>query len=67
MTPVADLTPETALDSPLSSASLRYSVRVAPAADGPGSPETRPLGPSTRVRVTSRKVAPWFVGVHEAG
>jgi putative ATP-grasp target RiPP len=44
MTPVADVTPETALDSPLSSASLRYSVRVAPAADGPGPCETRPLG-----------------------
>ncbi len=44
MTPVAESTPETALDSPLSSASLRYSVRAAPAADGRGSRETRPLG-----------------------
>ncbi len=44
MTSVAESTPETALDSPLSSASLRYSVRPAPAADGPGPRETRPLG-----------------------
>jgi putative ATP-grasp target RiPP len=44
MTLVADVTPEIALDSPLSSASLRYSVRPPPVADGPGPRETRPLG-----------------------
>ena len=32
------------LDSPLSSASLRYSLRAAVAADGPGPRETRPFG-----------------------
>jgi putative ATP-grasp target RiPP len=32
------------LDSPLSSASLRYSVRPAVTADGPGPATTRPLG-----------------------
>jgi putative ATP-grasp target RiPP len=44
MLPVADSTLETTLDSPLSSASLRYSLRPAVTADGPGPRETRPLG-----------------------
>jgi putative ATP-grasp target RiPP len=32
------------LDSPLSSASLRYNLRAAVTADGPGPHETRPFG-----------------------
>lgn len=32
------------LDSPLSSASLRYNLRTAVTADGPGPRETRPFG-----------------------
>jgi putative ATP-grasp target RiPP len=44
MTRVADSIPDTTLDSPLSSASMRYSVHPAPVADGPGPHETRPLG-----------------------
>ncbi|MGH3938118.1 MAG: putative ATP-grasp-modified RiPP [Pseudonocardiaceae bacterium] len=39
-----DSAPETTLDSPLSSASLRDSVRPAATAEGPGPRETRPLG-----------------------
>lgn len=35
---------EITLDSALSSASLRYSVRPTATADGPGTYETRPLG-----------------------
>jgi len=44
MLPDIGLAPEIALDSPLSLASLRYSLRSAAAADGPGPRETRPLG-----------------------
>jgi putative ATP-grasp target RiPP len=40
----ADPTREVTLDSPLSSASLRYSLRAAVTADGPGPQETRPFG-----------------------
>ncbi len=39
-----DSAPEITLDSPLSSASLRYSVRPSPTANGPGPHEIRPLG-----------------------
>ena len=53
MTLVADVTPEIALGSPLSSASLRYSVRPAPVAEGPGPRETRPLG------LRFAQVVPW--------
>jgi putative ATP-grasp target RiPP len=41
---VADPTREVTLDSPLSSASLRYNLRAAVIADGPGPQETRPFG-----------------------
>ncbi|MGH7511232.1 MAG: putative ATP-grasp-modified RiPP, partial [Gemmatimonadales bacterium] len=41
---VADPTREDTLDTPLSSASLRYSLRAVVTSDGPGSPETRPFG-----------------------
>jgi len=44
MSTVADPTREVTLDSPLSSASLRYSLRAAVTADGPGPQETRPFG-----------------------
>lgn len=44
MLPGIDSIPEITLDSPLSSASLRYSVRPAAIADEPGPRETRPLG-----------------------
>jgi putative ATP-grasp target RiPP len=44
MTLVAGVIPEIGWDNPLSSASLRYSMRPAPAAEGPGPRETRPLG-----------------------
>jgi hypothetical protein len=40
----ADSALEATLDSPLSSAILRYSLRPAVAAEGPGPRETRPLG-----------------------
>lgn len=39
-----DSAPEITLDSTLSSASLRYSVRRSTIADGPSPCETRPLG-----------------------
>jgi putative ATP-grasp target RiPP len=42
--PTADPLHEVALDNPLSSASLRYSLRTAVTADGPGPRETRPFG-----------------------
>lgn len=44
MSTVAEPTREVALDSPLSSASLRYSLRPVVTADGPGRHETRPFG-----------------------
>lgn len=40
----ADPTLEVTLDNPLSSASLRYSLRPAITANGPGPHETRPFG-----------------------
>ncbi|MGH3692665.1 MAG: putative ATP-grasp-modified RiPP [Pseudonocardiaceae bacterium] len=39
-----DPTREITLDSPLSSAILRYSLRTAVTADGPGPHDTRPFG-----------------------
>lgn len=44
MSTIADPTRDVTLDSPLSSASLRYSLRATATADGPGPHETRPLG-----------------------
>lgn len=44
MSTVADWTREVTVDSPLSSASLRYSLRTAVTSDGPGARETRPFG-----------------------
>ncbi|MGH3855321.1 MAG: putative ATP-grasp-modified RiPP [Pseudonocardiaceae bacterium] len=41
---IADPTADVTLDSPLSSASLRYSLRAKVTADGPGPHETRPFG-----------------------
>lgn len=41
---IADLTCEVTLDNPLSSSSLRYSLRAKVTADGPGPHETRPFG-----------------------
>jgi putative ATP-grasp target RiPP len=50
----AEWPPEGCGDTPLSSASLRYSLSRAVAADGPGPPETRPLG----LRFAQRVPAP---------
>lgn len=44
MSTAADPTCEISLDSPLSSASLRYSLRARVTADGPGPHGTRPFG-----------------------
>lgn len=44
MSAFADQTREVTLDSPLSSASLRYSLHSTVTADGPGPHETRPFG-----------------------
>ncbi len=40
----AELFPEVSVDSPLSSASVRYSLSKAVGADGPGPHESRPFG-----------------------
>ncbi|HEU0086039.1 MAG TPA: putative ATP-grasp-modified RiPP [Pseudonocardiaceae bacterium] len=44
MSTVADKAHEVTLDSPLSSADLRYSLRPAATANGPGPQESRPFG-----------------------
>ena len=44
MSTASDPTRYVSLDSPLSSASLRYRLRETAIADGPGPHETRPLG-----------------------
>ena len=60
-------------DNPLSSVSLRYTLRPAVAADGPGSEETRPFGlrfarsVPTAVRPAVRYCHALQVAVDEAG
>ena len=44
MCAVTDPARDVTLDSPLSSAVLRYSLRPSPTADAPGPHETRPFG-----------------------
>jgi hypothetical protein len=58
MLPGAASALEATWDSPLSSARLRYSLRPAVAADGPGPCETRPLGLRFARSIPPRPVNP---------
>ncbi len=62
MTPVADSIRETTLDSPLSSASMRYSVRPAPARRAPWGCASPRSSPCQRLRSGSWSPGLWRWG-----